>query len=175
MTTPDGRPRPDAPAWSAGSSDGQAGVRNLDQKRHLVQLAALAVGATFVLVGILGFMPGIVTHYSEMKFAGPHSDAMLVGLFCVSVLHNIVHLIFGVLGVLASRATSSAEAFLIGGGGVYLILAFYGSLVDYGSKTNFVPVNTADNWLHLVLGVGMIALGGLLGQRLLAKPGVRRQ
>jgi hypothetical protein len=39
------------------------------------------------------------------------------------------------------------------------VLWLYGLLIDHGSDANFVPVNTADNWLHLGLGVGMIALG----------------
>jgi hypothetical protein len=42
---------------------------------------------------------------------------------------------------------------------IYLVLWLYGLLIDHGSDANFVPVNTADNWLHLGLGVGMIALG----------------
>jgi Domain of unknown function (DUF4383) len=44
---------------------------------------------------------------------------------------------------------------------VYLVLWVYGLVVDQASDANFVPLNTADNWLHLVLGVGMIALGVL--------------
>ena len=64
-----------------------------------MQWASLAVGATFLLVGILGFIPGITTDYDTMAFAGPDSDAKLLGIFEVSILHNIVHLLYGVVGI----------------------------------------------------------------------------
>jgi hypothetical protein len=128
------------------------------------QLAALTVGAVFLLVGILGFIPGIVTQYHDMTAAGPESHAMLLGLFQVSVLHNIVHLLFGVAGIALSRRADYARLFLIGGGIIYLVLWIYGLVVDFSSGANFVPVNTADNWLHLLLGVGMLALGFLTGR-----------
>ncbi|GHD30261.1 hypothetical protein GCM10007147_31870 [Nocardiopsis kunsanensis] len=56
----------------------------------------------------------------------------------------------------------AARIFLIGGGVIYLVLWLYGLVIDLDSAANFVPLNTADNWLHFVLGVGMIALGLLL-------------
>jgi hypothetical protein len=127
--------------------------------RRPVQTAALAVSAVFVLVGILGFVPGITTNYDQLAAAGHHSGALLLGVFAVSVLHNIVHLAFGVVGFLLARTAAGARNFLIWGGAVYAVLWLYGLLIDHGSDTNFVPVNTADNWLHLVLAVGMIALG----------------
>jgi hypothetical protein len=133
--------------------------------RTLIQTAAAAVGAVFLLVGILGFVPGIVTDYDTMKFAGHESEAELLGLFQVSILHNIVHLLFGVAGLAMARSVKGAQAFLIGGGLVYLVLWIYGLAIDHHSGANFVPLNDADNWLHLVLGLGMIALGLLLGRR----------
>ena len=45
-----------------------------------------------------------------------------------------------------------------------LVLWVYGLLVDKDSSANFVPLNTADNWLHLLLGLGMIALGVIAGR-----------
>ena len=133
-------------------------------RRHPVQLAAAAVGAVFLLVGILGFIPGITTNYDQLAFAGHESGALLLGLFAVSVLHNLVHAAFGVAGLLLSRTRSGAKNYLIIGGVVYAVLWLYGLLIDHGSAANFVPVNTADNWLHLVLAVGMVALGVLLGR-----------
>jgi hypothetical protein len=129
------------------------------------QLAALVVGVVFLLVGILGFIPGITTGYGSMRFAGHHSEAYLLGIFQVSILHNIVHLLFGIAGVLMSRAVSTARTFLVGGGIIYLILWLYGLLISKASTANFVPLNTADDWLHFLLGVGMIALGLLLSRR----------
>ncbi|MGZ5398524.1 MAG: DUF4383 domain-containing protein [Nocardioides sp.] len=136
-----------------------------DTKKSDLQRAAAAVGAVFLLVGILGFVPGITTDYSSMGAAGHESDAKLLGIFEVSILHNIVHLLFGVAGLAMARTWDSARSYLIGGGIIYLVLWIYGLVVDHDSAANFVPVNDADNWLHFVLGVAMIALGFLLSKR----------
>ncbi|GAB3764581.1 DUF4383 domain-containing protein [Microlunatus parietis] len=133
-------------------------------RRSPVQTASLVVGALFLLVGILGFIPGITTNYDTMSFASHHSEALLLGLFQVSILHNIVHLAFGIVGIVAARGFRTARGFLIIGGIVYLLLFIYGLVVPMESAANFIPVNTADNVLHVVLGVGMIALGLVLGR-----------
>jgi hypothetical protein len=101
----------------------------------------------------------------EIEFAGHESGAELLGVFQVSVLHNLVHLLFGVVGVIAARRIASARTFLIAGGLVYLALLLYGILVEYDSDANFVPLNDADNWLHLGLGVAMVLLGLVLPPR----------
>ena len=138
-----------------------------------VQAAAALVGAVFLLVGVLGFIPGITTSYDSLAAAGHESHAKLLGIFQVSVLHNIVHLLFGAAGLAMARSASTARAFLVGGGAVYLVLWLYGLLVDKTSQANFVPLNSADDWLHFVLGLGMIALGVLLGRRPGAGPVTR--
>jgi hypothetical protein len=132
--------------------------------RTTLQKAAAAVGIVFILVGILGFIPGITSQYGEMKMAGMDSQAKLVGIFQVSILHNLVHLAFGVAGILMARKFSTARTFLVGGGAIYLVLWIYGLVINQTTNANFVPVNTADNWLHFVLGVGMIAVGFVLGR-----------
>ena len=133
--------------------------------RTQLQNATLAVGVVFALVGVLGFVPGITSDYDSLSFAGHHSDAALLGIFQVSILHNLVHLLFGAAGIAMARSYSTARAFLIGGGVVYLVLWLYGLVIDQDTSANFVPVNDADNWLHLGLGLGMIALGFLLSRR----------
>src|ERR1700712_6034228 len=90
--------------------------------RTPLQTAALGVGAVFVLVGVLGFIPGITTHYGDMTFAGHNSMAKLLGIFMVSVLHNIVHLLFGVAGIVAARAWATSRTYLVAGGVIYLVL-----------------------------------------------------
>ncbi|MFI9812969.1 DUF4383 domain-containing protein [Saccharothrix variisporea] len=132
--------------------------------RTPVQSAALAVSIVFALVGIAGFIPGLTTDYDTMQFAGHESQAQLLGVFNVSILHNLVHLAFGVVGFLMARTAAGATTYLVGGGVVYLVLWLYGLLIDHDSGANFVPVNTADNWLHLGLGLGMVALGFSLGR-----------
>lgn len=130
--------------------------------RTSIQQAALVIGVIFLLVGILGFIPGVTAGYDSLHFAGHDSGALLLGLFQVSVLHNLVHLLFGVAGVAMARSISSSKGYLLVGGVIYLLLWVYGLITGGGSAANFVPLNHADNWLHLVLGIGMTALGLLL-------------
>lgn len=125
----------------------------------------MAVGALFLIVGILGFIPGITTNYDSMQFAGHDSGAKLFGIFQVSILHNIVHLAFGVLGLTLGRSPGTAKGFLVGGGIVYLLFWIYGLIVNKSHEANFVPFNRADDWLHFVLGAGMIALGLALARK----------
>ena len=94
---------------------------------------------------------------------GFESGAQLLGIFKVSILHNLVHVAFGVAGIIAARSYASvARNFLIFGGVIYLVLWIYGLIVDKSSDGNFVPVDRADDWLHFGLGVAMVALGVLL-------------
>jgi hypothetical protein len=83
----------------------------------------------------------------------------------VSGLHNVVHVAFGVAGLVMARSYAGARAYLLGAGLVYLALWVYGLLIDHGSDANFVPVNGADNWLHFGLGAVMILLGVTLAAR----------
>jgi Domain of unknown function (DUF4383) len=140
-----------------------------------MQTAALAVGAIFLAVGILGFIPGITSDYDTMTFASENSDAELLGIFQVNALHNIVHVLFGVAGIAASRYFDSSRLFLLGGGTVYGVLWLYGVIIDLSSGANFVSLNTADNWLHFVLAVGMIGLGLLLSRDRESEFRTRRQ
>ncbi|HYH76148.1 MAG TPA: DUF4383 domain-containing protein [Arthrobacter sp.] len=132
--------------------------------RTNIQTASLAMGAVFLLVGVLGFIPGVTTNYSSLGLAGHTSGALLLGIFQVSVLHNIVHLLFGVAGILMARTDVQARNFLLYGGVVYLVLWLYGLLIGHDTPANFVPVNNADNWLHLILGLVMIALAVALSR-----------
>ena len=138
--------------------------RTATTNRSTLQTAAAVVGATFLAVGILGFIPGITTNFDAMSFAGHESEAKLLGIFQVSVLHNVVHILFGIVGLAMAKSIAGAKTFLIGGGAIYLVLFVYGLVVPHDSGANFVPVNMADNLLHLVLGIGMIGLGTALGK-----------
>lgn len=139
-------------------------VRSGRSTRDPVQVASAAVGTVFLLVAILGFIPGVTANYGQLGLFGHHSEAMLLGVFNVSVLHNLVHALFGVAGLLAARTAAGARGFLLWGGVIYLVLWLYGLLIPFDGPANFVPLNTADNWLHLLLGLGMIALALLLGR-----------
>ena len=132
--------------------------------RSPIQSVALIVGLVFLLVGILGFIPGVTSNYDELKFAGHNSDAQLLGIFDTSVLHNVVHLLFGLAGVTLGRTIDGARTYLVGGGLVYLVVFVYGAIWHGETATDWIPVNWADNILHLTLGVGMVVAGIVLSR-----------
>jgi hypothetical protein len=127
--------------------------------RTPVQSLAALVGVVFVVVGILGFIPGITTHYGDLGFAGHGSGAKLIGLFRTSVLLNLVHIAFGV-GIFMAKTAEGARTFLIVGGVVYLLVWLVGLI----GGLHWLPVDTADNWLHFAFGLGMIGLGFVTGR-----------
>ena len=143
-----GQPSPARPPAAGGPAGG----------RSIVQLFAAVVGLTFLLAGVAGFIPGVTSNYDDLSWLGTESNAELLGLFRVSVLHNIVHLLFAV-GLVAAVRASLSTIYLIGGGVGYLGVAAYGFIVDHDSDANFLPLNDADNWLHVGLSLGMIVLG----------------
>jgi hypothetical protein len=137
-----------------------------------LQMAAAVVGAGFLLSGVGGFIPGVTTNYDDLTFAGHESGALLLDTFQVSILHNVVHLLFGVAGLAMARTWPGARTFLLGGGVVYLGLWVFGLLVaDETTSANFVPLNDADNWLHLGLGAAMLLLGVVFGSRTAGRVG----
>jgi len=119
-------------------------------KYMAVQAAAVLVAAGFLVIGVLGFVPGVTP------------GGKLFGSFAVSGLDNVLHLVSGFVGFALARTYAASRAYFLGGGLVYLVLWLHGLLVGSG----LLPVNGPDNWLHFGLGVGMVLLGlTLAGQR----------
>ena len=120
--------------------------------RTLAQNLALLFGAVFLVAAIAGFIPGLTTNlYDGLEFAGDDGDAELLGLFKVSVLHNLVHALFGV-GIFMARRHDSALQYLLWSGVLYVVLFLMG-LVGAG---DWVPINNADDVLHAVLALGLL-------------------
>lgn len=129
-------------------------------RRSALQTAALVVSALFVILGIAGFIPGI-TQNAPGDFMGENSPGSIFDAFQTSILHNLVHLLFGVVGIVLARTWDGARKFLIGGGLVYLVLWLIGMF----SAMDWLPADVTDHWLHFVLGLVMLALGVLLSRR----------
>ncbi len=131
-----------------------------------VQNVGMGVGIVLIVVGVLGFIPGVTTQYGSLAFFGPESTAMLLGLFQVSMLLNIVQLVIGATGWTMSRNAMGARNFLMGFGLLYIVLSVYGLMVGVGSAANFLSLNATGAWTLLVLGVVMIGAGWLLARHL---------
>ena len=120
---------------------------------------AVGAGGLLVAAGVLGFVPGVTTHVGSLAFAGHGSRAELLGQFRVSVLLNLVHIASGLPAAVLARTEDGARSYLAGCGIAYLLLWVLGPL----SLGGWVPLNTADNWLHLVWGCAVLGAGALLG------------
>ncbi len=125
----------------------------------------MIIGVLFVIVGILGFIPGATQHVDfkrGLRFSGTGSEALLFGLFLTSVMHNGILILTGAFGAVASFFTLSSRLFFAVFGVVYLFLAIFGFSIDKASTANFLPFNTADNIGHLVLAAVLLLFAVLL-------------
>jgi hypothetical protein len=152
-------------AGAAGAGRRTDALAREDERAKALRWAALAFGVVFTLVGIAGFIPGLTSDVDAMEMAGHESESELLGIFQVSVLHNVLHLLLGIAGILAWRRWTWARTYLLLGGLAYALLAAYGALVEHDADANFVPLNDADDWLHLGLAAVMIILGLALTPR----------
>jgi hypothetical protein len=133
--------------------------------RTPVQDAARIAGVVFLVMAVAGFVPGLTTDlYDGLEFAGSEGTSELLGTFEVSVLHNIVHGLFGLAGLALAATPSGARSFLVGGGGLYLALFLLG-IVGGGE---WLPSNRADDLLHLALGIAMVATGVIASRESIA-------
>ena len=130
-----------------------------------VQQASATVGAVFGLLTLLSCLPGFTVNLSTISIFGLHPSALLLGLFSVSLLHNLVRLAVAVAGFRFARTSRSARRFLLIAGTAYVVLAGYGFLVPERGGPDVIPIIRADDWLHLVLGFGLVILGLLPGRR----------
>ena len=119
---------------------------------QMVRRVALVFGVAFLVIEALGLAVS-----GGMQMGDPTNPAMLLGLFPVNVLHNLVHLAFGLWGVLAARSFSASVAFCKLGGFAYLCLAILGLVVP--TFFGLIPIGGNDVLLHTVLGVFLIWAG----------------
>ncbi len=120
--------------------------------RTTAQLVSLVFGIGFLLVAILGFVQGGMSMEAD-----PGLAPKVLGLFPVNLLHNLVHLAFGVWGLAASRTHDASRAYCRISGIIYLVLTVVGYLAPSGF--GLVPLGGADPLLHLVLGAVLTAVG----------------
>jgi hypothetical protein len=135
-------------------------------RRPPAQVYALLVGAVLTVAGIVGFF------YNSGFTSDKSVRDAIFGILDVNGWHNVFHIATGVLGLVAASSYASARNYALLLGIVYITVAIWGFIVGDGdSILSILPVNTADNVLHLVIGVSGIAAG--TATRSVAQPTTR--
>jgi hypothetical protein len=124
------------------------------EERSPAQLYALIFGVVLVAAGIIGF-------FYSAAFGSPGKVDAVLGILDVNAWHNIVHIATGALGLLAfAGGYDYARKYAYGLGAVYIVVAIWGFIIGDGSNIlGFIPVNTEDNFLHLLIGIAGIGAG----------------
>jgi Domain of unknown function (DUF4383) len=121
------------------------------------RLYCTLVGAVLVLAGIIGFF------YSAGFDTGVNGVAAdsdeVFGLFDVNGWHNLVHIALGLLALAVAGSPSGARTYCLGVGLLYIVLALWGFIDSDNIILGLIPLNTADDFLHLILGLTGLAAG----------------
>ena len=139
-----------------------------DDARYRTASAAMGISVVLVLLGALGFIPGVTQHVAFKageRFSGPESHAMLFGVFQTSVLANLIFVALGLLGAVSAFFDITSRLYLFVGAIVLAFFGIYGLAVDRASAQNFLPLNGAASWLRLGLAVVMLSSGVVLSLR----------
>lgn len=121
-------------------------INTSNRTRMNIQKAAKWFGIIFVLIGVLGFVPGLTT------------DGLLLGIFEVNIVHNVIHLLTGIVALFCAGTASAAKSYFKIFGVIYGLVTIIGFTND-ASILGFFSVNTADNVLHLLITVVALYLG----------------
>src|SRR3954454_4515035 len=123
------------------------------QERSPAQIYALLFGITLVAAGIVGF-------FYSADFGDPGKVDSVLGILDVNGWHNVVHIATGLIGLAVAGSYGNARAYAIGLGAVYVAIAVWGFIAGDGTNLlGIVPVNTEDNFLHLLIGIGGLGAG----------------
>jgi hypothetical protein len=130
----------------------------------------MALAIAFLGVGILGFVPPLVSPPpGEPRLAVDQGNGVLLGLFPINVLHNLVHLLFGIAGLAMARTYDGARGFGRAVAVIYGFLTVFGLLPGLNTVFGLVPIYGHDVWLHALLAL----LGAYIGWGAPAREHVR--
>jgi len=118
----------------------------------MVRKMANIFGVVLLVVGVLGFIPGITT--------GSMNDGMLLGLFHVNILHDVIHILSGVLALAAGMSSAKAsKMYFMVFGVIYALVAILGFINVDKDILGVVASNVWDTWLHVVIAVLALYFG----------------
>lgn len=115
----------------------------------MIRTFALVFGIIYLLVGILGFVPGINQHSADLHpISVEMAHGRLFGLFPVNAMHNLVHILIGLWGILASRSIGGARLYAQALALIYGLLAILGLIPATDELFGLAPIYSHDIWLH---------------------------
>jgi len=118
----------------------------------MLKKLSILVGVVFVLIGVLGFVPGLTTTHAD-------GTKYLLGLFQVGGIHNLVHLLSGAAALAAGYTSEKyARLYFLAFGVVYALVTVVG-FIQGDTVLGIFAVNTADNFLHLALAIVILGIG----------------
>lgn len=126
--------------------------------RSTVQKITIGFGVVYLLVGILGFIPGITT--ANTDYSGVPGEGLIMGIFPVNLIHNLSHLALAaalILGGMSRNYVGTVNRVLCG---VFVILVIAGLI---GPLANTLLGAEAVNIPDLLLHLGSALLTGYLG------------
>ena len=118
---------------------------------------AMIFGIVFLIVGAGGFVPGL----TDMHHMSPIDDKVTMTtmfgyelkMFPVNALHSVVHLLFGVWGILAARSLGGARMYFRAVAVIYAVLTVMGLVAGLQTTFGLIPLYGNDVWLHAVLAI----------------------
>lgn len=121
----------------------------------ITRVFALIFGIVFILVGLAGFLPPLVmpVHSGHPTLAVDTGYGLLLGLFPVNVLHNLVHLAFGVWGLFLARSPGAAKLYARSVAIIYAVLVVAGLVPPLDTLFGLTPLFGNDVWLHALLAL----------------------
>ncbi len=130
-----------------------------------IRYFALIYGVVFFLIGLAGFVPALVTPFegAEPDLAVTATSGLLFGLFPVNVLHNLVHVAFGIWGIAVWRRISPSRVYAQAVAVIYAVFMVMGFIPVLNTTFGLVPLYGHDIWLHLILA-GVAAYFGFIAR-----------
>ena len=116
---------------------------------------ALLFGIVFLAIGVAGFIPGITTapHAGHPPLVVDANYGQVLGLFPVNILHNIVHILFGLWGILAYKSLAGARTYFRAVAIIYALLTVMGLVPGLNTTMGLIPIYGNDVWLHALLAL----------------------
>lgn len=121
----------------------------------MVRTFARVAGIIYLLVGILGFIPSLLSSPTGPDLAVDAFHGRLLGLFPVNLMHNLVHIAIGLWGLSAARSLGASVGFARGLTVLYAVLAVMGLIPGLKTMFGLAPLHGNDVWLHA--GTALVA------------------